>query len=168
MRKILIALISFCLSVCLTASVSASDKSKNIDVIAKYFTETVTPVSYSVDISWTDMTFTYTKSSTRTWNPDKHAYKSTAAKGGWDKKQSSITVTNHSNVDIKVTVDFIPVDGTGITGVLKNRTGKLRAGPLGDYDAADSMTATLTIRGTPTEEVTAAGIKIGTVKVTVE
>lgn len=168
MRKLLSSLAAISLLLCLAAKTSAAEKSQNIDVTAKYTTETITPVSYSVDIVWTDMTFTYTKSRTRTWNPDKHSYKTSAAKGSWDKKQATVTVTNHSNVDIRVTMEFIPVEGTGITGVLKNRTGKLDAGALGDYAGADSMTATLTIRGAPTDEVSAGGTTVGSIQVTIE
>lgn len=176
MRKLISFLAVLVLLFCLTPGTAAAqssgssstNKSQSIDVTAKCTTETITPVSYSVDIVWTDMTFTYTKTQTRTWNADKHSYKASAVKGSWDNKQATVTVTNHSNVDIKVTMEFIPVEGTGITGVLKNRTGKLEAGKLDDYDGADSMTATLTIKGTPSEAVTAEGTLIGSIKITIQ
>lgn len=170
MRKLICFLMAVGIVLTLGAGASAAQngKTQSIDVTAKSVTQTITPVSYSVDIHWTDMNFTYTKSKTQTWNPEKHAYKSGAVKGSWDKKEATVTVTNHSNVGVKVTMEYLPVEDTGITGVLKNRTGKLEAGKLGDYAGADSMTATLTIRGTPTEAVTAEGTVVGSIKITIE
>lgn len=146
---------------------SAKTNSQSIDVTAKSTTTSVTPICYSVDILWTDMTFTYVQEKTHIWNAANHSYR-TSVRGGWENNQATITVTNHSNVDIKVKITFSPVKETGITGVLKNGSGKLKAGIPGEYDSADSMTATLTVRGTPTDAVTAVGIKVGTVLVAIQ
>ena len=43
----------------------------------------------------------------------------------------------------------------------------LSAGEEGNYAGADSLTATLTIGGKPSEAVTTDGVKIGTIKVTI-
>ncbi len=141
--------------------------SQEIDVSAKYKTVSKAPASYSVDLQWSDMTFTYTREDTLIWNAKDHSYK-TRSGGGWDKTRASITVTNHSNVDVRVTITYTPVEDTGITGVLKNGTGKLDAGRVGDYDGADSMTATLVISGKPTEAVSEEETKIGSLKVTIQ
>ena len=101
------------------------------------------------------MTFTYTREDTLTWNAKDHSYQARSS-GGWDKTRATITVTNHSNVDVRVTITYTPVENTGITGVLRNATGKLDAGKVGDYDGADSMTATLVISGTPTSSSAAS------------
>jgi len=168
MRRILSALGIFLLVSCLTVSAAATDgKNQRIDVTAKYATESFAPATYCVDISWTDMTFTYTDAQTHIWNPSDHSYKTTS-KGSWDKTKATVTVTNHSNVDVRVKITFEPVEDTGITGVLKNASRKLKAGEAGNYDGADSMTATLTIKGTPTELVTASGIKIGDLVVSIQ
>ena len=141
--------------------------SREIDVKAKYTVVSTTPASYSVDLQWTDMTFTYTREDTRIWNPLTHTYK-TGSRSGWDKTRGSITVTNHSNVDVKVTVAYLPEPDTGVKGVLKNASAKLKAGIVGDYKGADSMTATLTVSGTPEETVTAAGTKVGKLRITIQ
>ena len=141
--------------------------SREIDVKAKYTVVSTTPASYSVDLQWTDMTFTYTREDTRIWNPLTHTYK-TGSRSGWDKTRGSITVTNHSNVDVKVTVAYLPEPDTGIKGILKNASANLKAGIVGDYKGADSMTATLTVSGTPEETVTAAGTKIGKLRITIQ
>lgn len=168
MRKLLFLLVTMLLASCLSVSATAADQnSQKIDVTAKYATESVAPAAYSVDISWTDMTFTYTDTQNHIWNPSDHSYKTTS-KGKWDKTKATITVTNHSNVDVRVKVSFEAVEGTGITGVLKNASRKLKAGEPGHYDSADSMTATLTIKGTPTKLVTSTGTKIGNVVVSIQ
>lgn len=140
--------------------------SKEIDVIAGYNTTTSTPEVYSVDIVWTDMTFTYTESSTKTWNAADHSY-DTNASGGWDKTTASVTVTNHSNVEVTVAMEYVPVENTGVTGTLTGGNAVLSAGEEGNYAGADSLTATLTIGGKPSETVTTDGVKIGTIKVTI-
>ena len=141
--------------------------SREIDVKAKYTVVSTTPASYSVVLQWTDMTFTYTREDTRIWNPLTHTYK-TGSRSGWDKTRGSITVTNHSNVDVKVTVAYLPEPDTGVKGILKNASAKLKAGIVGDYKGADSMTATLTVSGTPEETVTAAGTKVGKLRITIQ
>ena len=141
--------------------------SREIDVKAKYTVVSTTPASYSVDLQWTGMTFTYTREDTRIWNPLTHTYK-TGSRSGWDKTRGSITVTNHSNVDVKVTVAYLPEPDTGVKGILKNASAKLKAGIVGDYKGADSMTATLTVSGTPEETVTAAGTKVGKLRITIQ
>lgn len=146
---------------------AADDASREIDVNAKYKTVSVAPASYSVDLLWSDMTFTYTKEETHIWDAKEHSYK-TRSSGKWDKTKASITVTNHSNVDVQVVITYTPEENTGITGVLKNGTGTLDAGTVGDYEGADSMTATLVISGTPTEKVTETETKIGSLKVTIQ
>lgn len=140
--------------------------SREIDVKAKYAVASTTPASYSVDLRWTDMTFTYTREDTHIWDPLTHTYK-TGSKSGWDRTRGSVTVTNHSNVAVQVTVEYLPEPNTGIKGVLKNASAKLKAGAVGDYAGADSMTATLSISGTPESTVSPEGTKIGKLRITI-
>jgi hypothetical protein len=140
--------------------------SKEIDVKAKYSVVSNTPASYSIDLSWTDMTFTYTRMDTHIWDPLTHTYK-TGSKSGWDKTRGSITVTNHSNVDVRVEVTYLPEPDTGIKGILKNASVTLKAGVVGDYAGADSMTATLTVSGTPKDIANATEAKVGKLRITI-
>ena len=140
--------------------------SKEIDVKAKYQVTSTTPASYSIDLRWSDMTFTYTKAETHIWDPLTHTYK-TGSQSGWDSTKGTVTVTNHSNVDVKVTVEYLPEPDTGVKGVLKNASAKLKAGVINDYAGADSMTATLTVSGTPKEMETAT-TKIGKLRITIQ
>ena len=164
----LLRLCFFPLLLLLCISVSAAQiASREIDVNAQFRTVANTPASYSVDIQWTDMTFTYTKEDTHIWNPKTHAYK-TRSRTGWDRNKGTVTVTNHSNVDVKVTVSYIPLEETGVTGTLRNATKKLKAGKVGDYGGADSMTATLTIGGTPAAAVAGSKTKVGSLTISIQ
>lgn len=149
------------------SSLAAQTGSKDIDVKARYKEVTSTPATYSMDIQWSDMTFTYTREDTNIWNPKTHTYE-TESQSGWESTQGSVTVTNHSNVDVQVTVTYLPEPDTGVSGVLKNASAKLKAGRVGDYDGADSMTATLTVSGTPKKSVTAAGTTVGKLRITIQ
>ena len=146
---------------------SAQVGSKEIDVKAKYQVTSTTPASYSIDLRWTDMTFTYTRADTNIWDPLTHTYKTTS-KSGWDSTRGTVTVTNHSNVDVLVTMEYVPEADTGVKGVLKNGSAKLKAGVVGDYAGADSMTATLTVSGTPNDKGTSAATRIGKLRITIQ
>lgn len=140
--------------------------SQPIDVTAKHTGSTDTDTVYSVDIVWDDMTFTYHESGSRTWNPSDHTYTDNTT-AGWDKTTADVTVTNHSNADVDVALAYTPVDGTGVSGALADSSYTLVAGVENKYTEADSKTSTFTVSGKPTEAVTAEGVKIGTITVTV-
>lgn len=170
MRKLLriIVALLLCAGFCISAPAASADvgNSQEIDVMAGYEIVSVTPACYSVDLTWSDMTFTYTGENIRIWNAGDHSYR-TGSSGSWDRTEAEITVTNHSNVDVQVTVTYTPVAGTGITGLLRNGTGMLKAGAVGDYEGADSMTATLMISGVPTAAVAGTQMKIGSLRVSI-
>lgn len=140
--------------------------SQNISVTAKYSDTVTTPDVYSVDITWDSMTFTYSEAGTRDWNPATHTYTENIT-AGWDKERAEVTVTNHSNVDVDVTFNYVPDNTHGVTTSLSNTEAAvtLNAGVEGDLSHADSVTAALTISGTPNDTVNAAGVVVGTITV---
>ena len=140
--------------------------SKEIEVTAKYASSIDTPNVYSVDIEWSSMVFTYTQSSTKKWNAEDHSY-ATVSEGAWDKTSATITVTNHSNISVNVDMKYTAEENTGVKGTLTNNTAVLDAGEEGNYSGADSVSATLSISGIPSDSVTAEGVKIGAIKVTI-
>lgn len=176
MRKMFCALLTVTMLLAMSTTVFAErsdtigkDSSKEIDVTAKYQSSATTPTVYSVDIKWDNMTFTYNETGTKTWNANNHSYSIENAQGAWDKTSATITVTNHSNVSVDVTVTHTITEGFGIAGVLmEGSTATLDAGVEGNHAGADSHTATLIIIGTPNDKITSDGVKIGTVKVTIE
>lgn len=140
-----------------------------IDVTAKYNDGTTEPTVYSVDLTWEDMTFTYNKSGTRIWDPDTHTYTDTTS-DGWDKDSAVVTATNHSNTNVTVSFTYTPQGNTGVTASMTKDSFILYAG-VEDYpnDAATNSSA-LTIDGNskPNSSVTAEGVTIGTITVTIE
>lgn len=137
---------------------------KTIDVTASYKPAASTGTVYNVDIVWDSMKFTYTETDSRVWDPGTHTYSGSAG-GSWENSKADITVTNHSEAAVNVTISYNAVGQTGITGTIENGTATLKAGALGKPEEADSMTATLKISGTPNSSVTEAGVKIGTITI---
>lgn len=139
---------------------------KEIPVTAKYSDAVNTPDVYSMDLVWSDMTFTYSETGTKTWNPETHTYTENT-QAGWDKTTATIQMTNHSNVAVDVDLAYTPVEGTGVTGEFAVTDFNFPAGPEGNPSNASSKTAILTISGTPTDTVTTDGITVGTITVTI-
>ena len=124
---------------------------------------------YSVDLTWEDMTFTYNKSGTRIWDPDTHTYTDTTS-DGWDKDSAVVTATNHSNTNVTVSFTYTPQGNTGVTASMTKDSFILYAG-VEDYpDDASTNSSALTINGNskPNSSVTAEGVTIGTITVTIE
>ena len=138
-----------------------------IDVTAKYNNSTADPIVYSVDLTWDDMTFTYNESGTRTWDPDTHTYTDTTS-AGWDKITAAVTATNHSNVQVTVKFDYTPQGATGVKASMSKDSFQLAAGVENKPNEAATDSSILTITGTPNNSVTAEGVTIGTITVTIE
>ena len=138
-----------------------------IDVTAKYNDGAKEPTVYSVDLTWEDMTFTYNESGTRTWDPDTHTYTDTTS-AGWDKVTAAVTATNHSNVQVTVKFDYTPQGATGVNASMSKDSFKLAAGVENKPNEAATDSSILTITGTPNDSVTAEGVTIGTITVTIE
>lgn len=171
MRKFFAIFLVVCLSWDVGITVLASEHmaqvgSKEIEVTAKSTSTVSTPIVYSVDIDWGNMNFTYTRHNTNKWNAGNHSY-SLVSDGAWDNPTANITVTNHSNVAVQVKMMYTAQGNTGVKGTLTNATAELAAGEVGNYSSADSVTATLTVSGTPNSTVASDGVKVGTIKVTI-
>lgn len=174
MKKLIATLLTMSLAVGMgtTAFAAAGSKtvgengSQPIEVTAKYTGGATTVTTYSVDIEWEDMTFTYHESGSRTWNPADHTYTNNTT-AGWDKTTADITVTNHSNADVDIDLTYVPETGTGVDGVLDTLFYTLAAGEEDKYTEADSKTSTFTISGAPDKTVNADGVKVGTITVAV-
>ena len=138
-----------------------------IDVTAKYNNSTADPIVYSVDLKWDDMTFTYNESGTRTWDPDTHTYTDTTS-AGWDKVTAAVTATNHSNTEVTVSFTYTPQGTTGVNASMSKDSFKLAAGVENKPNEAATDSSILTITGTPNNSVTAEGVTIGTITVTIE
>lgn len=140
-----------------------------IDVTAKYNDDSTEPTVYSVDLTWEDMTFTYNESGTRIWDPDTHTYTDTTS-AGWDKFTAEVTATNHSNTKVTVSFTYTPQGDTGVTAYMSKLSFILAAGVENWPNDAATNSSLLTIDGNskPNSSVTAEGVTIGTITVTIE
>ncbi|MBO5322799.1 MAG: hypothetical protein J6A88_01695 [Oscillospiraceae bacterium] len=167
MRKIISTVLALALLLSLSVTAFASELGGSQDVTAKYEKTETEEAIYNVDIQWGELTFTYSETTEKTWNPDTHTY-DTDVSGGWDKTETAIKVTNHSNVAVDVAMSVTPVAGTGVNVSLTGGNATLAAGVEGDVSGAAFVTGTLKISGTPNSTVTAAGVKVGEITVTIE
>lgn len=166
MKKTLSLILALVLILSLSTTVLAAE-SQSQDVTAKYEKTENEDAIYNVDIAWGDLTFTYSEHTEKTWNPATHTYDEETT-GGWDKTESTVTVTNHSNVAVTVAMALTPVAGTGVNVSLTGGNGTLAAGVEGDVAGAASVTGTLKISGKPNDTVTASGVKVGEITVTIQ
>lgn len=69
----------------------------------------------SVDVAWDQLEFQYTGASKGRWLPGTHTY-SQGEEAKWTEDKASITITNHSNLDIDAAFRFDPNTGVTTTG----------------------------------------------------
>ena len=135
------------------------------DVKGTYQAGSSGAVVYSVDIAWTDMSFTYTGAGEGTWDPENHQY-SGSSEGAWTASDDSIAVTNHSNAAVKATAKFEADSGYESTTITFGNNGATVATAVGtEVASAPSATITVTPGGTLAES--ANGGKIGTITVSI-
>ena len=166
MRKTISIVLALVLLLSLAITAFAADTDSR-DVTAKYQKTENEGEIRSFVLNWDEMTFTYSEHTERTWDPETHTYTEKTT-GGWDKTEAKITVTNHSNIPLSVTMTLTPVQGTGITATLTGGSATLAAGVEGQKENAASVTGTLKIEGKPADTVTAEGIKVASITVTIE
>lgn len=168
MKKFITATLALALALSMSVSAFAATNTggdTTIDVKAKYAGSQTTAEVVSVDISWGAMQFTYSESGSRTWNPNNHSY-TTSTEAGWSASGNTVTVTNHSNVNVAVGFDYEADTVTTAAGSFDIASKALTAGAEGKYAEADSVTAALTLTGTvPSTQTEFA--KVGTVTVNI-
>ena len=170
--KKLLSILALVLTVALCASfaVSAADVDKldelgsvSKDVVLDYKpnapdTDTIV---YSVDVTWNDVKFSYDAGNTK-WNPDDHEYNAPGDDASWTDDEGKVTVANHSNAVVAVTVSFESANNGTATINVDNGTFELESAVGKAVGAADSDVAILTANGEPKSDA-----KIGTVTVTI-
>lgn len=171
MKKITTLLAAAALVCTMSTTAFAADQdgvgtgSYNTDVKGTYYAGSSSDVVYSVDIAWTDMSFTYTGAGEGTWDPETHQY-SGSSEGAWTASNDSITVTNHSNAAVKATASYQAETGYESTTMTFGNNGATVATAVGtEVDLAPSATITVTPGGTLAES--ANGGKIGTITVSI-
>lgn len=112
MKKL--AALALCLTTVFTLGTSASAATLNSteagsnsakQQITGTYVEDTEAIVYSVDIKWSDFKFEYNTGSKGVWDPATHSY-SGAIPTGWGDQKGTITVTNHSNANVKYTITY--------------------------------------------------------------
>lgn len=142
------------------------------DITAMRSTNATDKAVISVDVTFGDLTFLYVDTTDKgLWQPDTHTYAEGTAGGAWQVVgDNTVTVTNHSNRAVAVTVAAaidtdVEAAVTVSGGMTEAQT--LAAGVENKPNKAASLTCTLTLDGAPTSLDTADYKAIGSVTVTV-
>ena len=181
--------LAMAMSLCTTAFATEPTRNRKISTLPGNQNITVTGTyagdpseTYSVDVEWGAMKFTYNANGKTQWNPESHEYD--LADGGeaakWEYEGNTVTVTNHSNKDVNVNFSFakdtsvkgdytVKFDYTDSTNAVTADTVKLNAGVEHAYGNADKVVATLTIAdgGYLDASNKDATLTLGTITVTV-
>ena len=148
------------------ADIEAADGSASGEVTATYVPSTsVGGTVFSVDVTWTNLQFTYNEGSEPTWDAEQHKYVGETVAPSWAESAEQITVTNHSNTNIVATASYEAE--TGFEAV----TMKFDIAPLVPSAALDGAAHSAYINVTPEgdlPETATTATKIGTITVTIE
>lgn len=152
----------------ITDAALPSDAGK--DVTATYQSGTKSGTVYSVDITWGSLEYTYTDKGEGSWDTSKHQYTGTTeASWSCESGADKVTLKNHSNADLNVSVDFTPsLEYSNISGSFTDGSGNRINGKLSlanaentAYDDPPTASAQLALSGTL--EKNAKNQKIGKV-----
>lgn len=175
MKKLISMLLIFAMVLAMSTTAVAADGSakieavgsQRIDVNAQYVDGTTTSTTYSVDVAWGAMEFTYTISGSKTWDPATHTY-TTSTQPTWTATGNEVSVTNHSNTGITASFAFAPLDTFNtVTGSFSASSVNLPSaeGKAMTDEMLTGKTA-LTLSGTLADTVTDL-TKVGSVTVTI-
>ena len=114
------------------------------NVTGAYVAGTTGGTVFSVDIAWSNMSFTYYAEQEPVWNVNDHTY-SEAVDAYWEG-EGTITVTNHSNAKISAVPVFAAAVGYN-DAEMTFSTDKLRVASAADNNTAQTGTITVTPAG---------------------
>ena len=145
-----------------TSTVVGDGATSETDVLFSYEKFYSSMEVFNIDVLWSDLSFTYTPTSP-IWDPSNHSYSS--SEGNWNDPNGKVTVANHSNAAVAVTVNFeraSTANGTA-TLTLTNSSFTLISAVNTKRDEAPSGVTNIEASGVPT-----SGNVIGTVKVSIQ
>ena len=133
-----------------TDVITPPENSASKDVIFSYYDEQLDAAIYSVDIVWSDLTFTYSDGSSQ-WNPSDHEYNNFVANAGWVDSKGHITVINHSNAEVAVKIAFVQASTPNGTAALNISSSQytLASAENTTYDKAPFYKSDITATGIP-------------------
>ncbi len=172
MKKITAIILATALVLCMSIASFATTYTGNvpgIDVKAQYINGVIEGgISYSYEVTWGAMEFTYTHSGNKVWNAGEHDYDLENSKYTWSAQDNYITVTNHSNTAIEVGFAFTPAgEYSELTGTFTNSTLSLPNAEYKDLDDASLTGKTeLSLSGPLSDSVVSKTV-VGTITITV-
>lgn len=120
---------------------------------------------YAVTYSTTELNFVYGQGSSVIWNPETLQYETIGATGdGWTTDEQTITVTNYSDLPVKVEATVQNKTDAGVTinpGAALELDSAAPASGTAGTGAAKSGTITVTLSGTPVGSYTDDFTKVG-------
>ena len=176
MKKLMTMALALVMVVTMTGVGYAADPT-NINSISgtaqKDVKITVTPAEssevVSVDITWDDLSFSYTGAS-ETWDPSDHTNKFSGGSGSWSPVNKTIKVTNHSNIAVTATGTL--GNGTttgavtdGVKATIASNTFELATAVDTLYSKAPNNSMTVSVDGTPTAKK--SNVTLDTVTITI-
>lgn len=133
-------------------------------------------IVYKVDITWKDLTFTYSNSKAAQWNPDDHAYNIGGVNAGWDNTSiaDAITVANHSNATITVDSVVTPYtdNNRGIEVTCTTTDSTILEKPVEGSAQSEAPCAKFTValknpKEEPDDESATTGLKIAQIAINI-
>lgn len=172
MKKILS--IALCLVLLLSMSTTAF-AAESGDIKVTYSQPNPEKVTI-VDLTWGSMEFNYNSGDKKVWNPEKLEYEIVEGEEGdasWtpaNEGGDTVTVTNHSNTGLLVTVAYTPAPENGVTGSVENGTFFVATAVGTERGNAPKGSAKLTLDASsvPTTWNETGATTIGSVTVTLE
>lgn len=173
MKKLSIIILSLALLFAASVTAFAGDtitsqgQSASAQVKGTYVQGGSSAIVYSVDITWGSMDFIYTDTAGGIWNPQTHNYDG-GTQAGWNYSEGAnrITVTNHSNAAVTVSLQYIPDSNySNITASFSQPTLSLATAENTAFSQAPSGSSELTLAGELSSSTTTK-TNIGVVTVT--
>lgn len=180
-KNVLSLAVAAALSLSMSVVVSAEDQNVtdvpaegNTDVSIDVSVDVVTgetPIVYSVDIEWEDISFTF-QAADKIWNPEELKYEENPDGGVWEEESKTVNVTNKSNGGITVDGDWEDAEAAEVTGVSVTVEGTEldSADPYGadssEWDEGETVgeategEVVLTVDGTPNEKTATGTAKV--------
>ena len=123
---------------------------------------------YAVSYDVTELEFQYGNSASKIWNPETLRYETTGSSGGWNIATQTVTVTNYSDLPVKVTASISALSDTGVSIDTPEALELESAAPadMSQTGAEKSGELTFSMTGTPLG-VYETRQKIGTITLTV-
>ena len=150
MKKIisLILVLVLVLSLSITAFAAEVPEGESQSIKATYSVADAQEV-YKVDITWGSMEFHYNSGDQMVWNPETLLFEEqTGGDPFWapaEKGGDTVTITNHSNAAVNVSIAYTKDATNGVDGTLDNGSFTLESAVGTAVEAAPSKTATLNL-----------------------